>query len=191
MEAVKSASHDLAWDRDMTKCCCATIFFSSPPSFNIPIVMPVTYPPDRSACMSREGPSDHRFRIAGGVLLYHPKRDARFPYLYRISTHALVHSPDLIKTILIRVVDTSIKARVDCAQFDKKLSVPLGPNALMHDYGMLFWTFDCDQFLKMLLFRFIWTKTWHNLICPAIAWRWKLLWRRWHCRVLVLGWVRW
>jgi hypothetical protein len=99
--------------------------------------MPVTYPPDRSACMSKEGPSDHRFRIPEGVLLYHPLRDARFPYLYRISTHALVHSPNHITAILIRVVDTSINARVNCAQLDKTLSVPLGPNALMQEYGML------------------------------------------------------
>ena len=99
--------------------------------------MPATYPSDLSTCMSPEGPSDPRFCIPGGVLLYHPQRDARFPYLYRLSTHALVHSPDHIKTILIRVVDTSVNARIDRAQFDKKLSVPLGPNALMNEYGML------------------------------------------------------
>ena len=67
--------------------------------------------------------------------MYHPLRDARFPYIYRISTHALVNSPEHFKTILIRVVDTSIKARISRAQFDKTLSVPLGPNSLMNEYG--------------------------------------------------------
>ena len=97
--------------------------------------MPVDYPSDRSACMSQEGPSNPRFCIEGGVLQYHPQRDARFPYIYQISTHALVHSPDNFTTILIRVVDTSVKARTSLAQFDKTLSVPLGPNALMNEYG--------------------------------------------------------
>jgi hypothetical protein len=99
--------------------------------------MPATYPRDRSAFMSPEGPPDLRFRIPRGELLYHPRRDARFPYLYRISTHASVHSPDHIKIILIRVVDTSVDARIRCAQFDKTLSVPLGPDALMKEYGTL------------------------------------------------------
>jgi hypothetical protein len=99
--------------------------------------MPASYPTDRSACMSQEGPSDPRFHIPGGILQYHPQRDARCPYLYRISTHALVHSPDQFKTILIHIVDTSPEARIRRAQFDEKLSVPLGPNALMDEYGTL------------------------------------------------------
>jgi len=97
--------------------------------------MPVNYPVDRSAFMSKEGPPDPRFRIPEGELVYRAQRDARFPYLYRVLTHALVHSPDHFKLILIRVVDTSIKARIRCAQFDRGLSVPLGPNALMDEYG--------------------------------------------------------
>ena len=117
--------------------------------------MSATYPPDLSTCMSKEGPSDGRFCIPEGILLYHPQRDARFPYIYQISTHALVHSPDHFKTILIRIVDTSIKARVDCARFHEKLSVPLGPNTLMNEYGTLSWKLDCHKFLKTLLFRFI------------------------------------
>jgi len=87
--------------------------------------------------MSQDGPSDIRFRIPGGVLLYHPLRDARFPCIYRVSIHALVHSPEHFETILIRVVDTSINARVDRAKFNERLSVPLGPDALMNEYGML------------------------------------------------------
>jgi hypothetical protein len=100
--------------------------------------MPASYPADILTCMSQEGPSDPRFRVPEGVLQYHPQRDARFPYLYCISTHALVHSPDHFKTILIRIVDTSVEARIRCAQFDNSLSVPLGPNSLMNKYGTLF-----------------------------------------------------
>lgn len=86
--------------------------------------------------MSQEGPSDLRFRIPGGFLQYHPQRDARFPYLYRIPTHALVHSPDYFTTILIHIVDTSVDARITHARFLETLSVPLGPNTLMDGYGM-------------------------------------------------------
>jgi hypothetical protein len=130
------------------------------------IVMPATYPMDRSDFMSPEGPSDTRFRIQEGVLLYHPKRDARFPYIYRISSHALVHSPAHIRIILIRVVDTSIDARISRAQFDKTLSLPLGPNALMEEYGT---SLDSNCHKILILFRFIGTETWHNLIRPTLA----------------------
>lgn len=87
--------------------------------------------------MRQDGPSDRRFHITGGILLCHPQRDAHFPYLYRVSTHALVHSPNFFKTILVRVVDTSVDARSRCGQFNDTLSVPLGPNSLMSQYGAL------------------------------------------------------
>ena len=85
--------------------------------------------------MTKDGPVDHRFQILGGTLKYNTKRDARFPYLYEIPTHALVHNPKYIKTILIHVVDTSVEALVTRAKFEKTLSVPLGPNAVMDNYG--------------------------------------------------------
>lgn len=96
-----------------------------------------TYPRDRSECMRRDGPIDRRFQVPGGILLYKPERDSRFPYIYKIPTHALVHTPEYIKTILIHVVDTSIKARIERAKFEKTLSVPLGPNANMDNNGAL------------------------------------------------------
>ena len=98
--------------------------------------MPASYPVDRNTCMKEDGPTDPRFRVEGGHLQYHPKRDSRFPYLYSLSTHALVHSPQYIRKILIRIVDTSLEARIKCAKFDRTLSVPLGPNTLMKEYGM-------------------------------------------------------
>lgn len=97
--------------------------------------MPSSYPIDRNTCMSLEGPSDPRFRVRGGCLQYHPMRDSRFPYIYSLSTHALVHSPQYIKKILIHIVDTSPEARIKRAKFDRTLSVPLGPDALMKEYG--------------------------------------------------------
>jgi hypothetical protein len=97
--------------------------------------MPASYPRDRSACMSQEGPPDSRFHIPGGILLHHPKRDNRFPYLYRVSSHSLVHSPEQFNVILVRVVDTSVDARILNAQFIESLSVPLGPNSLMDEHG--------------------------------------------------------
>jgi len=85
--------------------------------------------------MDRNGPSDTRYRVPGGSLLYSPHRDARFPYLYAVPTHELVHSPEYITKILVHVVDTSDDARVARAKFEKTLSVPLGPNGLMKKYG--------------------------------------------------------
>ena len=97
--------------------------------------MPACYPTDCVSCMRKDGPSDRRFRVDGGTLLYNSRRDARFPYLYRVPTHSQVHSPEYIKKILIHIVDTADDARIARAKFDKTLSVPLGPNALMEKYG--------------------------------------------------------
>ena len=96
-----------------------------------------TYPKDRTTCMLKDGPIDPRFQVPGGTLRYKPERDSRFPYIYEIPTHALVHSPEYMKTILIHVVDTSIEARKACAKYEFTLTVPLGPNANMEKYGTL------------------------------------------------------
>lgn len=95
----------------------------------------IMYPSDRLSTMTNNGPTDERFHIPGGILLHHPERDARFPYIYEIATHALVHASDYIKTIWIHIVDTSMDARTARAKFEKSLSVPLGPNAIMNNYG--------------------------------------------------------
>ena len=92
------------------------------------------YPNDGLAYMNVHGPKDGRFRISNGTLLYNDKRDARFPYIYEIESHAQVHSP-LIEKILIYVMDTSEDARIRHAKFTNKLSVPLGPDYLMEEYG--------------------------------------------------------
>ena len=96
-----------------------------------------TYPKDRTTCMLKDSPIDPRFQVPRGTLRNKPERDSRFPYIYEIPTHALVHSPKYIKTILIHVVDTSIDARKVRAKDESTLTVPLGPNAYMENHGML------------------------------------------------------
>ena len=95
--------------------------------------MPAFYPTDRITCMKEDGPSDTRFQVHGGNLQYLPTRDYRFPYIYSLESHTLVHSSEYIKKILVYIVDTS---RIKQAKFDHTLSVPLGPNSLMKEYGM-------------------------------------------------------
>jgi hypothetical protein len=97
--------------------------------------MDPNFPSSGSALMNQEGPANPLFRILNGKLLYHPMRNARFPYIYEIPTHAQVHAPQHIRKILIHVVDTSEKARIARANFDNSLLVPLGPNDLMIKYG--------------------------------------------------------
>jgi len=96
--------------------------------------MSTCYPKDRAEFMRKDGPVDARFRIPSGNLLYNPERDTRFPYIYCIETHELVHS-EQIKKILIHVVDTSIETGIEQAKFHKTLEVPLGPNAGMVKNG--------------------------------------------------------
>jgi hypothetical protein len=97
--------------------------------------MLASYPIDRTTYMNEDGPRDPRFKVQGGHLLHIPMRDCRFPYIYSLPKHALVHSPQYIKKIFIHIVDTSCEARMECAKFDHGLSVPLGPNSLMKEYG--------------------------------------------------------
>ena len=92
------------------------------------------YPRDVTEYMNKHGPTDSRFRIPDGRLLYNEKRDARLPYIYEIPTHYLVHSPH-IKRILIHIVDTNQETRIHRAKYETTLSVPLGPNELMDKYG--------------------------------------------------------
>ena len=74
----------------------------------------------------------------GGELLYSSQRDACFPYLYKVSTHMLIHKPEFLTTILVHIVDTSVDACIECAKFTNTLLVPLGPNILMKKYGNCF-----------------------------------------------------
>lgn len=107
-----------------------------------------SYPRDRSTVMSKDGPTNPLFQVSNGKLLYNPNRDARFPYIYEVATHALLHSQHITR-IFVHIVDTSLEARVGRAEFEKKLSVPLGPNALMEKYGT--YPLLCIFFLSLCL----------------------------------------
>src|SRR6202789_2012268 len=51
----------------------------------------IRYPPDPQAPFILEsGPSDSDLVVKEGSLLYHPRRDGRFPYLYRVKSHPQV-----------------------------------------------------------------------------------------------------
>ena len=127
-----------------------------------------SYPSDRLSSMTNDGPTDQRFRVPGGILQYHPERDARFPYVYEIATHALVHASDYVKTIWVHVVDTSMDARMERARFDKSLSVPLGPNAIVDNCGMFNKLIPFPCLISLLHFcRSIGTQTGYDIICPA------------------------
>ena len=65
------------------------------------------------------------------------------------------HSPKHITKILIHIVDTSIKARTARADYEKTLSVPLGPDANMDNYG---------SFLNLISFKIL------NLIQVCLNW---------------------
>ena len=65
------------------------------------------YPIDCTTYMNKDSPNNPQLWVHGGHLQYLPMRDSRFPYLYSVPTHALVHSPQYIKKILIHIVNTS------------------------------------------------------------------------------------
>ena len=102
------------------------------------IAMAAVDPTEHFTCMCKDGPTDTRFHVPGGELLYSSQRGARFPYLHKVSTRTLVHKPEFLTTILVHVVDTSVDARIERAKFTNTLSVPLGPNILMKKYGNCF-----------------------------------------------------
>ena len=103
-------------------------------------------PCECSSYMNKEGPANHQFQIPNGKLLYNPNRNASLPYIYEIPSHALVHSPQHIKRVLIHIVDPSEKARIAQANFESTLKVPLGPNNLMAKYGQYIIVFHCYHF---------------------------------------------
>lgn len=117
--------------------------------------------------MTNDGPTDSRFRIPGGTLQFNAERDTHFPYIYRIPTHALVHAPEYIKTIWIHIVDTSTEARMARANFEKSLSVPLGPNAFMDTYGLFPNLMSLLYLISFIRHRFIGTGTGYNIVRPA------------------------
>ncbi|KIJ89475.1 hypothetical protein K443DRAFT_117939 [Laccaria amethystina LaAM-08-1] len=81
-------------------------------------------------------PSDPLKIVKNGTLWYHKNRDARFPYLYKVETHPLVHNTDVIKHIYVYVEDTRSSAMRVKRLFEKDLKVPLGPDKTMAGHGL-------------------------------------------------------
>jgi hypothetical protein len=93
------------------------------------------YPFDKKAFMAQT-PSDPLKIVKDGTLCYHNNRDARFPYLYKVESHPLVHNSDVIKHIYVYVEDTRSAAMRVKRLFEKDLKVPLGPDKTMASHGM-------------------------------------------------------
>ena len=93
------------------------------------------YPSDKKGFMAKS-PSDPCKVVKNGTLCYHKNRDARFPYLYKVESHPLVHNTDVIKHIYVYVEDTRNAAMRVKRLFEKDLKVPLGPDKSMAGHGM-------------------------------------------------------
>jgi hypothetical protein len=100
----------------------------------------IRYPPDPQAPFILEsGPSDSDLVVKEGSLLYHPRRDGRFPYLYRVKSHPQVEEmidKTVINNIFVYIQDTEPTALKRLLDFEDRLFVPLGPDSSMHDLGM-------------------------------------------------------
>lgn len=101
--------------------------------------MTLQYPPDPQApFMLESGPRDPDLVVNNGILLFHPKRDGRFPYIYRVLSHPQVDNmidKTVIKNILVYIQDTEPSALKRLLDFENTLFVPLGPDASMCDLG--------------------------------------------------------
>ena len=88
--------------------------------------------------MLESGPPDPDLVVKDGILLFHPQRDSRFPYLYRVQSHPLVDEmldKTAIKNILVYIQDTEPSALKHLLDFENTLFVPLGPDESMHGLG--------------------------------------------------------
>ena len=115
------------------------------------IAMAAVDPSECFTCMCKDGPTNTRFHVPGGELLYSSQRDVCFPYLYKVSTHTLVHKLEFLTTILVHIVDTSVDAHIEHAKFANTLLVPLGPHILMKKYSNCFFL-DKIQLLTIFYF---------------------------------------
>jgi hypothetical protein len=83
---------------------------------------------------------DPQFRVPGGTLLYHPKRDSRLPYIHIVDSHPLVDRTHVPVTssgrILIYIQDTSEVVMKAQDNFEEGLDVPLGPETSIQAMGL-------------------------------------------------------
>jgi hypothetical protein len=92
------------------------------------------YPSTRAAVHDYQIPADNRFRVKDGTLIRCKNRDIRFPIVWEVNDHPMTHSKHVNK-IWVILMDTSDKGRREMSKFESILTTPLGPDALMNDFG--------------------------------------------------------
>lgn len=93
-------------------------------------------------CMQLE-PSDKRFVVPGGTLLYHPNRDDRHPYMYTVENHPLDTRVERFKgRMIVFIQDTSKDAIDRLRAFESELRIPVGPDHTIPELGMFYMQFD-------------------------------------------------
>ncbi|KAJ3508347.1 hypothetical protein NLJ89_g5806 [Agrocybe chaxingu] len=100
------------------------------------LTMPVLYPPKASGVSMATSPSAPDLEVPAGTLLHHANRNSRFPFLYRVESHPAVTNRDVVKHILVYIHDTSPEAQAEFLAFEESLEVPLGPDELIHSFGL-------------------------------------------------------
>ncbi|KAF8220140.1 hypothetical protein L208DRAFT_1542742 [Tricholoma matsutake] len=68
--------------------------------------------------------------VLGGMLLYDVNQDSRFPYIFQVNSHPLVHDRDPLSPghILVYIQDMSVEGLKALETFEASLEVPLGPD---------------------------------------------------------------
>jgi hypothetical protein len=97
--------------------------------------------------MRADGPTDKRFVVDHGCLVYYERCDKRFPYLYEVSSHPLVHNTQAVKRILVYIIDTDPAALKTIADWEDTLGIPLGPDATMDEHGKFLSILFCIIYL--------------------------------------------
>jgi hypothetical protein len=92
------------------------------------------YPSDKTRRMAHAS-SDPLKIVKDGELFFHKNRDERFPYIYKVESHPLVHNTDVIKNIYVYIQDTRTEAMHAKRIFEKDLKVPLDPDRTMAFHG--------------------------------------------------------
>jgi hypothetical protein len=95
------------------------------------------YPRNRDHCMNCYGPDNPALVVAEGTLIFDSNRDGRFPYLFEVQAHPLVHDLNAVKKIIVYIQDTSPEALKRQFSFEENLYIPLGPDKTMSDLGEL------------------------------------------------------
>jgi hypothetical protein len=92
------------------------------------------YPSTRTAVHDYRIPADNRFRVKDGTPICCENRDIRFPIVWEVNDHPLTHST-FVNKIWVIIIDTSDEGRRAMSKFESILTTPLGPDALMKDFG--------------------------------------------------------